>query len=67
MSVPVTEIAYIPIKPSINLETGEGKRIWDATLKTIASQAGFKQLLWGVQIERPGITQMVIGKPSSPP
>ncbi|KAF1923591.1 uncharacterized protein M421DRAFT_425648 [Didymella exigua CBS 183.55] len=60
MSYPVTEIAYIPIKDGIDLESGEGKGIWDATLKTIASQKGFKRLSWGKQIETPRIAQMAI-------
>lgn len=62
MSFPVTEIAYVQIKEGIDLESGEGKSIWDATLKTIASQKGFKRLSWGAQIENPGITQMAIGE-----
>ena len=62
MSYPVTEIAYIPIKDGFDVESGEGKSIWDATLKTIASQKGFKRLSWGKQIENPSITQMAIGE-----
>lgn len=47
MFAPVTEITYLPITPSIDLELGEGKGIWQKTLETIAGQPGFKQLLWG--------------------
>ncbi|KAJ4384658.1 hypothetical protein N0V86_000259 [Didymella sp. IMI 355093] len=60
MSYPVTEIAYVPIKEDYNVESGEGRSIWDATLKTIASQKGFKRLFWGKQIENPAIMQMAI-------
>ncbi|KAJ4332896.1 hypothetical protein N0V87_008026 [Didymella glomerata] len=60
MSYPVTEIAYLPIKKDYDVESGEGKSIWHATLKTISSQKGFKRLSWGKQIENPSITQMVI-------
>lgn len=61
MSYPVTEIAYVPIKKDYDVESGEGKSIWHNTLKTIASQEGFKRLSWGKQIENPSITQMAIG------
>lgn len=60
MSYPVTEIAYIPIKQDISLDSGDGKSIWENTLKTIASQKGFKRLSWGTQIESPSIAQMAI-------
>lgn len=61
MSVPVTEIAYIPINKAYDLSSGEGKPIWDQTLKTIAAQKGFKRLSWGTQIENPNTAQMAIG------
>jgi quinol monooxygenase YgiN len=60
MSNPVTEIAYLPIKPSFSLQEGEGKQIWDETLKTITQQEGCEQLMWGVKIEDEGVVQMVI-------
>ncbi|KAF2623366.1 hypothetical protein BU25DRAFT_400769 [Macroventuria anomochaeta] len=60
MSGPVTEIAYVPIKKSVDLESGEGKSVLDETLKTIASQKGCKRLSWGTQIETPSIVQMAI-------
>ena len=62
MSYPVTEIAYIPINTNnYNLESGDGKKIWDATLKTISEQKGFKRVSWGLQIEHPDVVQMAIG------
>jgi hypothetical protein len=64
MSEPVTEIAYIPIKSSVSLDSGDGKSIWDDTLKTIAKQSGLKRLNWGVQIENPSVAQLAIGKPA---
>jgi hypothetical protein len=64
MSYPVTEIAYIPINTNnYDLESGDGKKVWDATLKTISEQKGFKRLSWGFQIENPSVTQMAIGNP----
>lgn len=62
MGGPVTEIAYVPIKKDVDLESGEGKSIWDNTLKTIAKQKGFEALRWGVQIETPTVAQMAIGE-----
>ena len=67
MSDPVTEIAYVPLNPSISLDSGEGKEIWQSTLQTIASQEGFKRLYWGTQIENPSIAQMAIGTFAPPP
>lgn len=61
MPQPVTEIAYLPIKKEFNLDSGDGKSIWEATLKEIASQKGFKRLSWGTQIENPSTAQMAIG------
>ncbi|KAJ4984094.1 hypothetical protein SVAN01_10450 [Stagonosporopsis vannaccii] len=60
MSQPVTEIVYLPIKKDVSLDSGDGKSIWDAFLKIIASQKGFKRLAWGPQIENPSIVQMAI-------
>ncbi|KAH6637507.1 hypothetical protein C7974DRAFT_410984 [Boeremia exigua] len=60
MAHPVTEIAYLPIKDGVDLNEGDSKRIWDATLHTISQQSGFKSLRWGVQIEHPGVAQMAI-------
>lgn len=65
MSYPVTEIAYVPIKKDYDVESGEGKSIWEASLKTIASQKGFKRLSWGKQVENPSVAQMAIGELSS--
>ena len=68
MSHPVTEIAYIPLNTNnYDLSSGEGREIWDATLKTISEQKGFKRLSWGLQIENPGVAQMAIGAYFPPP
>lgn len=62
MSYPVTEIAYLPINTNnYDLASGEGKKVWDATLKAISEQQGFKRLSWGFQIENPSVAQMAIG------
>jgi hypothetical protein len=66
MSEPVTEIAYIPLKASTDLEKDSAKNIWHATLKTIAQQNGAKKVRWGVKIENPGVAQLAIGKLAFP-
>ncbi|KAI1559374.1 hypothetical protein PtrEW4_011766, partial [Pyrenophora tritici-repentis] len=53
MSDPVTEIAYLPLKPSLDLSSSEIKEAWKSTLRTIALQPGFKTGYWGKQIENP--------------
>lgn len=58
----VTEIAYVPLKPGVDLESGEGKTIWDATLKTVSEQQEFRQLRWGMQIENPRVASLAVGK-----
>ena len=69
MSDPVTEIAYLPLKPDLDLTSGDIKEVWQSTLRTIASQPGFKTGYWGKQIENPDTVQLVIGKqiPAPPP
>lgn len=61
MSEPVTEVAYLPLKPSLDLSSGEIKEAWQSALRTIASQPGFKTGYWGKQIENPDTLQLVIG------
>ncbi|KAE8824177.1 hypothetical protein PTNB85_08733 [Pyrenophora teres f. teres] len=61
MSEPVTEVAYLPLKPSLDLSSGETKEAWQSALRTIASQPGFKTGYWGKQIENPDTLQLVIG------
>ncbi|RMZ70146.1 nuclear pore complex subunit [Pyrenophora seminiperda CCB06] len=62
MSYPVAEVAYLPLKPSLDLSSGKIKEAWQSTLRTIASQPGFKTGYWGRQIENPDTLQLVIGK-----
>ncbi len=69
MSRPVTEIAYIPLKPGTDLDSGNAKEAWRASLETISRQEGFRSLRWGVQIEEQekgkGVAQMCIGTVTS--
>jgi hypothetical protein len=61
MSENATEIAYLPMKPGIDLSSGEAKEAWESTLSTIAKQPGCKALYWGRQIENSDTVQMVVG------
>jgi len=61
MSENATEIVYIPMKPGLDLSTGEAKETWESTLSTIAKQPGAKALYWGRQIENPDTVQMAVG------
>ncbi|KAG9191776.1 hypothetical protein G6011_10510 [Alternaria panax] len=56
----VTEIVYLPMKPSLDLSSGEAKEVWESTLSTIAKQPGCQALYWGRQIENPDTVQMLV-------
>ncbi|KAI4664885.1 uncharacterized protein J4E79_003184 [Alternaria viburni] len=60
MSENATEIVYIPMKPGLDLSSGEAKETWESTLSTIAKQPGAKALYWGRQIENPETVQMAV-------
>ena len=61
MSKNATEVVYMPMKPGLDLSSGEAKEVWDSTLSTIAKQPGCKALYWGRQIENPDTVQMLVG------
>lgn len=63
MASPATEIAYISLKPSLDLEgnTTEAE-IWQQALSTISEQKGYQRLYWGRQLEDPDVLLLVIGK-----
>lgn len=63
----LTEIAYLPIPTSIDLESGDTREKWRSTLAIPSSQPGFLALYWGRQIENPNIVQGIIGKSSFRP
>lgn len=62
MSVPVLEVALLPLKPSTDLTTGDGKRILDDTLKSLISRPGCTAVHYGTQLEHPEILQLNIGQ-----
>lgn len=62
MSSPVTEICAIPIKPGVDLATGDSQKIWEEGRNTIAAQPGCKSLFWGRKVEEPDTLVLVIGR-----
>ena len=62
MSESIVEIVYMPLKQGLDLENGEAKTVWDATIAAINKQAGLKVGYWGRQIENPDTVQMVAGE-----
>ncbi|KAF1938611.1 hypothetical protein EJ02DRAFT_19105 [Clathrospora elynae] len=60
MSDQVTEIAYLPLKAGLDLESGDAKSAWEDAIGTIVKQPGFKAFFWGKQIENPDIVQIVV-------
>jgi hypothetical protein len=60
MSQAVSKIATLPLRPGVNLESGEDKQILDDTFATIAKQHGFKNMYWGLKVEDSSVLQMVI-------
>jgi hypothetical protein len=67
MSQAVSEIATLPLRADVNLDSGEDKQILDDTLATIAKQLGFKSMYLGLKVEDPGVMQMVISMLYSTP
>ncbi|KAL6705321.1 hypothetical protein ACN47E_007131 [Coniothyrium glycines] len=59
MTEQITEIVYIPLKPDLDLDAGDARRVWDASLATIAKQPGLRKLFWGRQIEDKNTLQLV--------
>jgi hypothetical protein len=62
MSVPVTEICIIPLKPDVDLTTGDTQKQWEESLNTIDLQPGCKSIFWGRKVEDPDKLLLVIGR-----
>jgi hypothetical protein len=59
---PVTEIAYISLKPGIQLTgSSDGAKAWADTIKTIQAQDGYQRLHWGVSLENESLLMLLIG------
>lgn len=65
---PQTEIAFIPLKPGVDVSSGEHKQVLLGALGVIRRQEGCKAVYWGVPIEREGEVEVIIGmiSPSFP-
>jgi len=61
MGSPPTEIAYITLKPGVDIggSTPEAK-VWHEALSTVAAQEGYKGAYYGRQLEDPSVLLFVI-------
>lgn len=59
---PVTEIAYISLKPGISItgSTTEAQA-WSETISTIQAQPGYQRLHWGITLENQDLLMLLIG------
>jgi hypothetical protein len=60
---PQTEIAFIPLKPNVDVSSDEHKQVLLDALAVIRRQEGCKAVYWGVPLEkeRGGEVEVVIG------
>jgi hypothetical protein len=61
MAPPVTEIAYITLKPGKDLEQGESAKVWQETLATLRAQDGMQRTYYGPLIEAPNVVALFVG------
>jgi hypothetical protein len=65
---PVTEIAYITLKPGVELTgTTSSAQAWAETIRTIQAREGYQRLHWGVSLENESLLMLLIGIWPSPP
>jgi hypothetical protein len=66
---PVTEIAYLSLKPGVQLVgENEGAKAWADAIQTIQVQEGYQRLHWGTSLESENLLMLLIGiSPPSPP
>lgn len=59
---PVTEIAYITLKPGVQLTgSSTSAQAWSDALRTIQAQEGYQRLHWGVSLENENLLMLLIG------
>jgi len=59
---PVTEIAYISLKPGVELVGDSATaKAWADTIKTIQAQDGYQHLHWGTAMEDESLLMLLIG------
>lgn len=62
MAPQATEIAYITLKPGVELEgTSASAQAWQESIATIQRQEGYQRLYYGRTIESPDILILMIG------
>ncbi|KAF2086238.1 hypothetical protein K490DRAFT_44464 [Saccharata proteae CBS 121410] len=57
---PVTEIATLTLKPGTDVKSGEGAKVIESALGTIARQPGYQRCYLGTQVEKPNVLNMFI-------
>ncbi len=62
MSERLITVVWLPLKPGLDLEKGNPKKVWDETLDILARQQGCKNLFWGRQVETPDTVTQVLGE-----
>jgi len=60
MTQQVSEVAILPLKPEIDIESGDLKTALHAALQALADQAGCQKILYGRQVEHPDVLQLSI-------
>ena len=63
MSDQVTEVASLSLVAGTDVRSGDAKRVWQESLKTVAAQKGCNSVFWGMQVENKDVAQLVIGTP----
>lgn len=59
---PVTEIAYITLKPGVELTgSSPSAQAWSDALSAISAQEGYQRQHWGVSLEDPSLLMLLIG------
>lgn len=62
MPSPVTEIAYISLKPGVELEgSGPAAKAWQETLTTVQDQDGSHTIYYGRTLEDATLLMLFIG------
>jgi hypothetical protein len=59
---PVTEIAYITLKPGVQLTGSSAEaKAWAESLSTVQAQEGYQRTHWGTTLENENLLMLLIG------
>jgi hypothetical protein len=59
---PVTEIAYITLKPGVQLTGSSAEaKAWAESLSTVQAQEGYQRTFWGTTLENENLLMLLIG------